>query len=134
MSGVAIIGELLNASTSLLAVVPTARIMAGALPQNITLPALAVTSISVVDRNTLKDGSTRRVTERVQVTVLAKNYAENGAVLALVRTACASKRGTFAGKTAVVVLLDGAGPDFMDDAASIWMKTQDFRVSFNEPA
>lgn len=134
MSGVAIIGELFNASTPLLTAVPTDRIKAGALPQNIALPALAATSVSVVDRNTVKDGTTRRVTERVQVTVLARTYAEMLAVLALVRAACASKRGTFAGKTVVVVLLDGAGPDFMDDAASIWMKTQDFRVSFNEPA
>lgn len=133
MSGVEIVGALLNASTDLLALVPTARIKAGALPQGVALPAIAVTSVGAIDRNILSQGSARRVSERVQVTVLAANYRDKETILRLVRSACADKRGDLASTTAADVLTDGAGPDFQSDDSTIWMKTQDFSVSFNEP-
>lgn len=132
MSGVSVIGELLNASSALTAVVPAARIKAGSLPQDVTLPALAVTTVSGVDRNILMPGATRMVRERVQVTVLANSYRQKNDVLKLVRSACADKRGDFAGQTSVVVLTESTGPDFMTDDASIWMISQDFAVSYNE--
>lgn len=133
MIGVAVIGELLKADSDVLAFAPAVRIKAGALPQGVTLPAIAVTSISGADRNILSPGSNRHVRERVQVTVLASNYREKRTGMQLVRRACADKRGDFAGMTGVVVLTDGAGPDFLSQDSTIWMQTQDFAVGFNEP-
>ena len=133
MSGVSVIGELLTGDTDLLAVVPVARIKAGAIPQKVDLPAIAVTSISSVDRNILSPGESRRVRELVQVTVLAANYRDKRTVLQLVKRACADRQGSYAGVTEVVVLTNGAGPDFMSTDATIWMGAQDFAVSFNEP-
>jgi len=134
MSGVYVIGELLRADANLLAVVPPGRIKAGALSENVQIPAIAVTQISGVDRNILSQGETRRVAERVQVTVLASNYRQRRTLIQLVRRACADKRGDFAGETDVVVLTDGTGPDFLSDDSAIWMQAQDFSVSYNELA
>jgi len=133
MSGVAVIGELLNGYSPLTTLVPAERIKAGVLAQNIGLPAVAVTSISGVDRNILAAGDKRRVNERVQVTVLANSYRDKRNILQLVRRACADKHGDFANVTDVSVLTDGTGPDFLSDDAQIWMQSQDFGVSFNEP-
>lgn len=133
MSGVAVIGALLNASAPLLAIVPTARIKAGQLAEGTALPAIAVTVISGADRNVLSPPAVRRVRERVQVTVLATSYREKEAVLKLIRAACADKQGTFGDAANAVVLTDGTGPDFMNDEASIWMRSQDFMVTYNEP-
>jgi hypothetical protein len=132
MSGVNVIGELLRADANLLAIIPAERIKAGLLPENAAIPAIAVTQISGVDRNILSQGETRRVAERVQVTVLASNYRQKRALLQLVRYACADKRGDIAGEADVVVLTDGTGPDFLSDDSAIWMQTQDFTVSYNE--
>ena len=52
MSGVAVIVSLLKASAPILAIVPTTRIMAGDLPLNTVMPAIAVTQISGVPYNT----------------------------------------------------------------------------------
>ena len=133
MSGVSVIGELLNGYAPLTGIIPVARIKAGDLPQGVELPALAVTSVSVVDTNMLSTGEKRRIRERVRVTVLAPNYRNKTAIMRLVKLACADKRGNFADMTDVSVLTDGAGPDFMSDDATIWMSTQDFSVSGNEP-
>lgn len=132
MSGVSVVGELLNADIDLLAVVPAAKIKAGSLPENTAPPAIAVTQISGVDRNIISPSEVRRVSERVQVTVVATTYREKRTVMQLVRRACADKRGDFAGVTAAVVLTAGTGPDFISDDSSLWMQTQDFGVSFNE--
>lgn len=132
MSGVSVIGALLNGYTPLTDIVPAARIKAGDLPQGVSLPALAVTSVSGSDTNMLSTGAKRRVRERVQVTVLAPNYRTKASVMRLVKLACADKRGDIADVFEASVLTDGAGPDFMSDDATIWMSTQDFSVSFNE--
>jgi hypothetical protein len=134
MSGVAVIGSLLLAYSPLTTVVPADRIKGGALPKDVILPAIAVTSISATDWNLLKDGTKRRVRERVQVTVLASDYQGQVDLIRLVRLACAGFRGDVGTATAASVLLDGKGPDFLNDDASIWLSTQDFSVSFNEPA
>ena len=62
---------------------PESRITAGVLPQGSNLPAIALMSISGIDRNILKPGSRRQVTERVQISVLAATYpAANKVTLA----------------------------------------------------
>jgi hypothetical protein len=132
MDGIAAVRTVLTADATLLGLVPAARIQAGALPQGFTLPALALESISKVDRNILEAGSTRHVTERVQVTVLARDYPSQKAILRAVRHAAADKFPTVTGLTNVTIHTDGAGPDLMNEEASIRIGTQDFRVTYTE--
>jgi hypothetical protein len=132
MTGVDVIGELLRGYGGLTAVVPLARIKDGPLPLNSTLPSISVEHISGTDRGVLKRGALNRVTDRVQVTVATANIRDRKLIIRLVRRACSDRQGDFAGVTEVDVQTEGQGPDFMDDVASIFMRTQDFMVSYNE--
>jgi len=132
MNGVIAVRSLLVADTGLTALVSEARIAAGTLSQGTVLPAISLMSVSSVDRNIPAPGPKRRVTERVQVTVLARTYSEAKAILAAIRTAAADQKPAIDGLTDVTVHTDSAGPDFLDEETGIHMQTQDFRVSFNE--
>ncbi len=132
MNGVIAVRSVLVADTGVTALVPIARIAAGMLPQGTDLPAISLMSVSSVDRNVPAPGAKRRVTERVQVTVLARAYPEVKAILAAVRNAAADQMPAIDGLTDVTVHTDSAGPDFLDEETGIHMQTQDFRVSFNE--
>ncbi len=132
MDGVATIKQLLHAYATLTALVPTARIKSGDLPIGTTLPAISIKRVSSVDRNIPNPGTYRHVVERVQVTVMAGTYPSLKAVLAAVRKAAADKFPTVSGIIRVTVHTDSAGPDWMDDAASIYFGAQDFKVTFSE--
>ena len=131
--GVAVIRQLLVAHSELTALVPATRIMAGPMPLGVTLPAISITSVSSNDLNIPSPGATRFVTERVQVTVFAATYPSQKQVLREVKQAAADKfYPTVSGISGVTVHTDSAGPDFMDDQASIRVGTQDFKVRFTE--
>ena len=132
MNGVIAVRSLLVADTGVTSLVPVARIAAGMLAQGTDLPAISLMSVSSVDRNVPAPGAKRRVTERVQVTVVARTYPEVKAIIAAVRQAAADQMPTINGLTDVTVHTDSAGPDFLDEETGIHMQTQDFRVSFNE--
>ena len=132
MNGVIAVRTLLVTDTGLTALVPVARIAAGMLPQGTDLPAISLMSVSSVDRNVPAPGPKRRVTERVQVTVLARTYPETKAMLAAIRKAAADQMPTIDGLTDVTAHTDSAGPDFLYEETGIHRQTQDFRVSFNE--
>lgn len=132
MNGVIVVRSLLVADTALTALVPEARIAAGTLPQGTVLPAISLMSVSSVDRNIPAPGPKRRVTERVQITVLARTYPETKAILAAIRTAAADQMPAIDGLADVTVHTDSAGPDFLDEETGIHMQSQDFRVAFNE--
>lgn len=132
MNGVIAVRSLLVADTGLTALVPEARIAAGSLPQGTVPPAISLMSVSSVDRNIPAPGPARRVTERVQVTVLGRTYPETKAILAAIRKAAADQMPAIDGLTDVTVHTDSAGPDFLDEETGIHMQTQDLRVSFNE--
>ena len=132
MNGVIAVRTLLVTDTGMTALVPEARIAAGMLPQGTDLPALSLMSVSSVDRNISAPGPKRRVTERVQVTVLAATYRQVKAILAAVRRAAADQMPTIDGLFDVTVHTDTAGPDFLDEETGIHMQSQDLRVSFNE--
>ena len=132
MNGVIAVRTLLVTDTGMTALVPEARIAAGMLPQGTDLPAISLMSVSSVDRNISAPGPKRRVTERVQVTVLAATYRQVKAILAAVRRAAADQMPTIDGLFDVTVHTDSAGPDFLDEETGIHMQTQDLRVSFNE--
>ena len=132
MNGVVAVRALIVAHAPLTTLVPVAQIVAGVVQQGSALPALSLMSVSSIDRNIIKAGAVRRVTERVQVTVLAATYPAAKAILKAVRQAAADRAPTIAGITQVTIHTDSAGPDFLDEQAGIHMQTQDFRVSFNE--
>lgn len=132
MNGVAAIRQLLANDGPVTALVPDDRISAGVLPLNIELPAIAITSVSSVDRNILQPGANRRVTERVQVTGYGANYPQMKVLMQAVKRAAADQMPTVDGITDVVVHTDSAGPDLTDEEAKLYLGTQDFRVSFNE--
>lgn len=132
MNGVAAIRQLLAGNAALTAVVPATKIAAGTLPQGTTLPAISIMLVSSVDRNIPAPVTKRRVTDRVQVTVMAATYPVQRQVLALVKRAAADTMPTVSGISEVVVHTDSAGPDFMDEKATIYLGSQDFRVSYNE--
>lgn len=132
MNGVIAVRQLLVGHAALTALVPAARIATGVLPQGTALPAISITSVSSVDRNILQPGARRHVTERVQVTVLASTYPSQKGIQAAVKAAAADQMPTVSGISDVVVHTDGAGPDFMNEEASIYLGTQDFRISFNQ--
>ena len=132
MNGVVSVRALLVAHAPLTSLVPVGQIVAGVVQQGSALPALSLMSVSSTDRNIIKAGAVRRVTERVQVTVLAATYPAAKAILKAVRQAAADRWPTIAGIGQVTVHTDSAGPDFLDEQAGIHMQTQDFRVSFNE--
>lgn len=130
--GVSTVLQLLSNDAPLLALVPITRMSAGVLPQGIALPAISVTSVSKNDRNIPNAGTYRYVVERVQVTVLASTYPSQKAVLAAVRKAAADKFPTVSGLIRVTVHTDTAGPDFMNEDASVYIGSQDFRTSYSE--
>ncbi len=132
MNGVIAVRSLLVVDTGVTSLVPVARIAAGMLAQDTDLPAISLMSVSSVDRNVPAPGAKRRVTERVQVAVLARTYPEVKAIIAAVRNAAADQMPAIDGLTDVTVHTDSAGPDFLDEETGIHMQTQDFRVSFNE--
>ena len=132
MNGVIAVRSLLVGDTGLTALVQAGNIAAGILPQGTSLPAIALMSIGSVDRNVPSPGPKRRVTERVQVTVLARAYPEAKTIIAAIRAAAADQMPAIDSLSDVTVHTDTAGPDFLDEETGIHMQTQDFRVSFNE--
>ncbi|WP_066723568.1 tail completion protein gp17 [Sphingomonas pituitosa] len=129
MTGVDIIGTLLRADPAVLALVPIERIKAGALPDNVALPALLIRSTSNVERQPLKRGERTRNTERVTVSVRAANYRDQRAAMRLVVDCCAGRTGTVADVEAVSILTAGRGPDTRGPGDS-FDQGQDFKVSF----
>ena len=133
MNGVVALRSVLIADAALTALVPATRIAAGVMPQGTALPAISLTSVSTVDRNMPNPGTYRHVSERVQATVLAADYPTQKAILKAVKKAAADKiHPTVSGLSAVTIHTESGGPDFMDEAAAIYIGSIDFRVTFSE--
>lgn len=133
MDGVAAVLAVLEADAALIALVPVENIAAGPRPLGTVLPAISLASVSKVDLNLPSPAPTRFVRERVQVTVAASNYPEQRAVLRAVRKAAADKLyPAVAGISGVTIHTESAGPDFMNEAGSLWLGSQDFLVKYNE--
>lgn len=132
MSDVKVVRYLLANNAPLVAVVSTARIQAGLVPQGTALPAIAVTHVSTVRRQHIAAAAKEYCIARVQVTVMAADYPTVKSVLALVRSALPRTRGTVNGVALVSLVKDMDGPDFRDDEAGIFMQSVDYIVTFNE--
>lgn len=144
MSGVAVIRYLLANASPVIALVPATRIMAGEFPINTVLPAISITEISSVPRLTLAMTEPNRMhTERVQVSVLVKGPQGTPAglgvpgikaLLPLILTACAHRRGTVAGFYVDSILPDQEGPDLFDEPDAIYQGSRDFIVRWKSPS
>lgn len=132
MTGVDIVGALLRADADLAAIVAVANIKAGVLPDGVTLPALLVRSVGRNERVRLKRVGMARQTERVAVTVRARNYREQVQVMAAVLSICAGWNGDASPARRIAILNGGTGPDVTGPGNS-FEQTQDFRVSFDAP-
>jgi Protein of unknown function (DUF3168) len=130
--GLTVIRGLLIADAAMVGLVPPERIGAGLMPQGTPLPWLSLSLVSSTDRNTVAAGAVRHVVDRVQVTVAAATYDAVGPALKAVQAACADQFPDVNGLSDVVVLGQGRGPDFMDNAASIYLGSRDFMISYNE--
>lgn len=141
MSGVAVIRFLLANNAPVVAVVPAARIMAGELPINTTLPAISIMQVSGVPRLTHAMSETPRIhTDRVQVTVAFKSpsatpagqgYPGVKSLLKLVLAACPNQHGTVGTVTDVdSILPDVEGPDLQDDETGLFTQSRDFIVKY----
>lgn len=134
MSGTAIIRSLLAANSPLVAVIPAARIFAGAIPLNTTLPAIAVTQISGVQKNTLAMNNTSfMVTDRVQVTVLGMSYALQKSYMTLIRAALPNSRGTINSFVTDSIIPDLDGPDMYDSGTLVFQQSKDYFVKYARP-
>ena len=134
MNGVLVMRELLLAHQSLLTLVPTAQIVAGTLPQGSPLPAIGVTEVSRNEFKTVSAGeATTLVSARIQVTVHAKNYPSQKAVLLAAKLGAGVHTGRIAGVKVRSVRRGDVGPDFSDDSAGIYQQSRDFIVTYIEP-
>lgn len=112
MSGVAVIRYKLANDAPLIAVVAAAKIVAGIAPINTVLPAISVSQVSGVEWSTIKRGATGQfITERVQVTVHGRTYAQKKQIIGLIRNALTSTRGTVNGVSVDSIVPDVEGPD-----------------------
>ncbi len=124
----AVIRSLLVADGTLTAAVPSARIVAGLLPQGVALPALGIEEISSVPQPTIDAQAYALMRTRVQVTVSATSYPQQKAVAALARAACEYRRGAIAGQQVASIVLESTGPDLRDGDAQIFQQPLDFIV------
>lgn len=133
MPAVKVTRYLLANNSALTARVPAARIMAGTVPINTVLPAIGITQISGTERITVATNDTLvMVTSRVQVTVMAKSYADQKTILGLIRDALPNTTGTVNGVTVDSILPDTVGPDMKDEEAAIFYQSRDFFVKHIE--
>jgi hypothetical protein len=134
MSGAVITYVTLAAYEPLVALVPLLRIFVGdTLPVGTAVPALLITEISGVPRNTVSmDEPNRLISTRVQVSVHARSYPEQDQILSLVRAAMPNLYGVVAGIKVRSILPDIVGPDLSNPEASIFIKSRDFKIAYLE--
>lgn len=134
MSGVAIIRHLLASHSPLTAEVPAARIRAGDLPLNSSLPAISVNLIDGIPRRTVDMTDSDFHSDRVQVTVHVHKQDEGypllQQLLGLVMDACPNQRGTLNGFACDSILPDILGPDGEGVVDYILQQSRDFIVKF----
>jgi len=137
MSAVAIVRALLAAHAPLTALVPPAKIFAGAAPQGTEPPLVSVTRIYGDEISTIarrQPGKTMRT--RVQVTVLAKDpggYAASDKILKAAALGAGVHTGTVLSYSVKAILPMGEGPDLPVGDDKIHEKSRDFMVTYSEP-
>jgi len=128
MSGVSIIRKLLMAKVSI-------PVMAGVMPQSTALPAIGVMQISGNKHQTLSDDEPLELeSERVQVTIVTKNYPDQKSYMRTAQKACKAveKWISLADDTVICksITREFVGPDFYDMETGIFMQSVDFMVKY----
>jgi hypothetical protein len=132
MSAVKAIRALQLACAPVAALVGT-RIYAGLVPEGATYPVLHIKEISRRERLTTDlESKNVLVTARVQVTAIARSYAECKALLQAAKLGAGSHRGTVAGVSVDSVTRHPVGPDFYDEEVKTFEQSRDFMVVFTE--
>lgn len=137
MSGEAIVIALIREDAGLLGMVATLK--GEELEVGDALNGIGVTVIDDVDDRPIRRGASRRVTERVQATVYAKDSTQRRAILKALKRAVADQvRDDFpavtslAGVSGVAVIAAGRGPNFRVADSKVRGGSVDFMVSYNE--
>lgn len=125
MSGVAIIYKLLAAAQPIAA----ANIFSGFVPNGIK-PAICITQVSSLPRNTVSMNDRAFVTDRVQVTVYAKSYAQAKTIIAACRTALPVSHKFVGNYECEAILPDTDGPDMYDEQTELHEQSVDFIVKY----
>lgn len=134
MSGVLVILALLRAHQPLLALVEAKSMMAGTVRQGEPLPAIGIKEVSRNEFPTVSRAEkSTLVRARVQVTVHAKNYPGQKALVLAAKLGMGVYSGVIAGVKVRSVLRLDVGPDFSDDDAGIYQQSRDFMVTYIEP-
>lgn len=127
MSGVAIIRKLLKDQTAI-------PVIAGVMPQNQVLPAIGVMQISERKHQTLHDAEAELIMERVQVTVVTKDYATQKEYLKFVKATCKAIEKIISLSDESVlcksIIQEFVGPDFYDSEVSVYQQSVDFMVKY----
>lgn len=133
MTGLEIVGAILETHEPLLELVDVDSMKAGKLPDGVVLPALLLRTVSSTDRQFLKDSGFYRAKDRVSVTVRAASYEDQIKIIAIVKRCCGGLTGDIGGGLRVAILRAGTGPD-MNGPANSFEQAQHFHVSFDDPA
>lgn len=134
MNGVLIMIKLLQNHQPLLALLPATNVAAGTVPQGAPIPAIGVTEVSRNEFRTVsKEEVSTLVRARIQITVHAKSYPEQKAILLAAKLGPGVHSGMTAGVKVRSVVRGDVGPDFSDDAAAIYQQSRDFMVTYIEP-
>lgn len=129
MSGVAIARALLSDDYDISQEVTV--ISGGVLPINTVLPAISIRQISGYEFDTINRIGTQNVTERIQVTVLARNYLEQKNIIELIRNAMIQKRGYVNGFLVENIRQDLDGPDLYTESPEVYEQSIDYIIRFN---
>ena len=136
MSGGLIVGTALRGFVALTSgLVPATSIRVGKNVTNAPLNNLLIKRISWRRGPLLARQARRHVTERLQVTVKAKDHQDRTDILKAVVDALDLTRPANLGTlTNISIVSAGGGPEFEDDEATIFMGSHDFYVDYDEQA
>ncbi|NHZ78444.1 hypothetical protein F2P44_03970 [Massilia sp. CCM 8695] len=133
MSAVKVIRALLVDHAPLAALIEADSICAGTVPVGV-IPAISIKEITRVELGTAsRTQASVLVTSRIQVTVHAKTYPEQKALLEAAKLSSGVYTGVIAGVVVRSVLRDVVGPDMTDEAAGLYQQTRDFKVAYIAP-
>ena len=132
MRAESVIYALLTGNPGVTALVGT-KVYPGRLPQNTVMPAISyelVSSNEILPINAQAGGVLLR--SRVQVTVLAKSYAETKAVHEAARKALLFQRGLIGAVRVISITRDLIGADERDDELGLYMQSVDYLLIHDE--
>lgn len=133
MDAVAVIRRLLIEHAPLAALLPANKIFVGTVPLN-TFPAIGIREIDRNEARTISMGSENvLVRARIQVTVYAKAYPLQKALIFAAKLGPGPHTGVIADVVVKSVMRESVGPDFVDDAAQVYEQSRDFMVTYIEP-